>query len=83
MLGDADDNNPTRIEAPSIEDGPAAFSFKSLDLKSSRYIAEEMKVSSHLKLFIYGTSPCTDFLKGNYSHHVGFMLAIKFTLIMY
>ncbi|KQJ83108.1 probable WRKY transcription factor 20 isoform X2 [Brachypodium distachyon] len=43
MLGDADDNNPTRIEAPSIEDGPAAFSFKSLDLKSSRYIAEEMK----------------------------------------
>uniref|UniRef100_A0A8R7TJR6 WRKY domain-containing protein n=1 Tax=Triticum urartu TaxID=4572 RepID=A0A8R7TJR6_TRIUA len=37
MLGDTNSNNNTRLEPPSIEDRPGAFSFKPLDLKSSQY----------------------------------------------
>ena len=45
MLGDTNNNNNTRLEPPSIEDGPGAFSFKPLDIKSSQYSAEGKKGS--------------------------------------
>ncbi|XP_048557918.1 probable WRKY transcription factor 34 isoform X3 [Triticum urartu] len=45
MLGDTNSNNNTRLEPPSIEDRPGAFSFKPLDLKSSQYTAEGKKGS--------------------------------------
>ncbi|KAM0899845.1 hypothetical protein ACQ4PT_021041 [Festuca glaucescens] len=43
MLGDSNNNNLARFEAPSIEDAPGTFCFKSLDLKSSQYAAEGKK----------------------------------------
>uniref|UniRef100_A0A453C6K7 WRKY domain-containing protein n=2 Tax=Aegilops tauschii subsp. strangulata TaxID=200361 RepID=A0A453C6K7_AEGTS len=45
MLGDTNNNNNARLEPPSVEDGPRAFSFKALDLKSSQYTAEGKKGS--------------------------------------
>ncbi|CAM0904228.1 unnamed protein product [Alopecurus aequalis] len=45
MLGDTNNNNLTRLEAPSMEDGPGTFCFKSLDLRSSQYAAEGKKES--------------------------------------
>jgi WRKY transcription factor 2 len=56
MLGDSNNNNLARFEAPSIEDGPGTFCFKSLDLKSSQYAAEGNKVSSYVKLSIFSLS---------------------------
>ncbi|KAM0893879.1 hypothetical protein ACQ4PT_024791 [Festuca glaucescens] len=43
MLGDSNNNNLARFEAPSIEDGPGTFCFKPLDLKSSQYATEGNK----------------------------------------
>jgi WRKY transcription factor 2 len=45
MLGGTNNSNPNRFEGPPPGDGPGAFSFKPLDLKSSHYRAEE-KVST-------------------------------------
>jgi WRKY transcription factor 2 len=53
MLGDSNNNNLARLEAPTIEDGPGTFCFKSLDLRSSQYAAEGKKVSSHVRFFIF------------------------------
>ncbi|CAD6263400.1 unnamed protein product [Miscanthus lutarioriparius] len=44
MLGGTNDNDPIRFGGPPVGDGPDAFSFKPLDLKSSHYTAEAMKV---------------------------------------
>ncbi|KAF0890499.1 hypothetical protein E2562_002856 [Oryza meyeriana var. granulata] len=41
MLGGANDNHPIRFEAPPIEEGSGAFSFKPLNLTSSHYAAAE------------------------------------------
>ncbi|XP_066349297.1 probable WRKY transcription factor 2 [Miscanthus floridulus] len=43
MLGGTNDNDPIRFGGPPVGDGPDAFSFKPLDLKSSHYTAEAMK----------------------------------------
>ena len=57
MLGDTNNNNLTRLEATSIEEGgPATFCFKPLDLKSSQYAAEGKKVRCYVKLFIFSHS---------------------------
>uniref|UniRef100_A0A0A9DIL2 WRKY domain-containing protein n=1 Tax=Arundo donax TaxID=35708 RepID=A0A0A9DIL2_ARUDO len=45
MLGGTNDNEPVRFEGPPLGEGTGAFSFKPLDLKSSRYTVEEKKVS--------------------------------------
>lgn len=59
MLGDTNNNNNARLEPASVEDGPRAFSFKPLDLKSSQYTAEGKKVSKYVKLCIVSLIPCT------------------------
>lgn len=48
MFGSTNDNDPIRFGGgpPSVGDGPNAFPFKPLDLKSSHYTAEAMKVSN-------------------------------------
>nr|CAB3484824.1 unnamed protein product [Digitaria exilis] len=48
MLGGTNDNDPTRFGGPPLGNGPDAFSFKPLDLKSSHYTAEGKKVRGHL-----------------------------------
>ncbi|KAF8715046.1 hypothetical protein HU200_027593 [Digitaria exilis] len=45
MLGGTNDNDPTRFGGPPLGNGPDAFSFKPLDLKSSHYTAEGKKES--------------------------------------
>ncbi|TVU15638.1 hypothetical protein EJB05_39170 [Eragrostis curvula] len=46
MVGGTNDSLPNRYEGPPQGDGPGAFSFKPLDLRSSHYAAEEKKESS-------------------------------------
>jgi len=46
MLGGTNDNDPIRFGGPPVGDGPDAFSFKPLDLKSSHYTSAAMKVSN-------------------------------------
>ena len=46
MIGDTNDNDPIRFGGPPVGDGPDAFSFKPLDLKSSHYTSAAMKVSN-------------------------------------
>jgi WRKY transcription factor 2 len=46
LFGSTNDNDPIRPGGPPVGDGTDAFSFKPLDLKSSHYTAEVMKVSS-------------------------------------
>jgi WRKY transcription factor 2 len=53
MFGSTNDNDPIRFGGgpPLVGDGPNAFPFKPLDLKSSHYTAEAMK----LTYFFFGS----------------------------
>jgi WRKY transcription factor 2 len=48
MFGSTNDNDPIKFGGPPVGDGTNdnTFSFKPLDLKSSHYTAEAMKVSN-------------------------------------